>query len=129
MQLLYIALGGALGAVCRFLLSNAVNQRFASAGGFPIGTLAVNGIGSFLIGALFVVLNHYATGQAVSDQLRSLIIVGVLGGFTTFSTFSLETLQLIEAGLWSKALLNIILSVLLCILAAAAGVAVTKWAT
>jgi len=129
MQLFYIAVGGALGAVCRFLVSNAVNQRFASAGGFPVGTLAVNGIGSFLIGVLFVVLNHYFSGQNAFDHLRSLIIIGMLGGFTTFSTFSLETLQLIESGLWSKALLNIILSVLLCVLAAAAGVATARLAT
>ena len=129
MQLLYIAIGGALGAVCRFLVSNAINQRFASAGSFPIGTLAVNGIGSFLIGSLFVILHHYFSEQNAFDHLRSLIIIGMHGGFTTFSTFSLETLQLIEAGLWSKAMLNIILSVSVCIVAAAAGVAAARLAT
>jgi len=128
-QLFYIAIGGALGSVCRFLAATAVNQRYALNGGFPLGTLVVNGAGSFLIGFVFIMLQHHMTGHPAQVTLRSFIMIGMLGGFTTFSTFSLETLQLIESGLWNKALLNIILSLLVCIFAAAAGMAAARLTT
>ena len=129
MQLLYIAIGGALGSVSRFLISSAMMQRMSSGASFPLGTLTVNGLGSFLIGFFIVLIQHNFAGHPAQDHLRSFVIIGVLGGFTTFSAFSLETLQLIESGLWNKALLNIILSLLVCIIAAAAGMAAARLAT
>ena len=81
--------------------------------GFPYGTLAVNVIGSFLMGLLYVFMLER---MEVSAELRAAIMIGILGAFTTFSTFSIETMNLIEAGEITKAGLNIIFSVSLCLL-------------
>lgn len=112
-QLVGIALGGALGSVLRFLVSSGVYQWLGR--GFPYGTLAVNLIGSFLIGFLteVLILQRITFGT----EYRAAILVGVLGGFTTFSTFSLESILLIEQGNFSKAGLNILISVSACLLA------------
>jgi CrcB protein len=86
---------------------------------FPWGTLAVNVLGSFLMGLLFVLfLERLATGP----EIRSGVLVGFLGAFTTFSTFSMETLTLMETGYLGRAFLNMGLSVLLCVLACWLGV-------
>jgi len=85
--------------------------------------LLINISGSFLLGALVVILS--ARGPAV-DLLRSGLCIGLLGGFTTFSAFSVETLTLLEAEQWQRALVNIVSSVLLCLLGAAAGVAAAR---
>lgn len=86
---------------------------------FPYGTLVVNVIGSLLMGFLYVwLLERVAEGPA----LRAFLLVGLLGAFTTFSTFSLETLNLVESGQTAKALANILISVTLCISAAGLGV-------
>jgi CrcB protein len=112
-QLIGIALGGAFGSVLRFLVSTGVYQWLGR--GFPYGTLAVNLIGSFLIGFLteVLVLQRITFGT----EYRAAILVGVLGGFTTFSTFSLESIYLIEQGNLSKAGLNVLISVGICLLA------------
>ncbi len=120
-QLIVIAAGGAVGAVMRYGMSNAIYAMMGRS--FPYGTLAVNVVGSLLMGFLFVLLIERSTFDVV---WRSAILIGGLGAFTTFSTFSIETLNLIEDGALSLALLNILLSVALCIMAVWLGVAVAR---
>lgn len=117
MQLLAIATGGAAGAVLRFLMSGWIYSWLGR--GFPYGTLVVNVIGSLLMGLLSVLLIERLS---LGPEWRAAILIGLLGGFTTFSTFSIETLNLIESGEHAKALANVVLSVVLCIAAAWAGV-------
>ncbi|MEC4746920.1 fluoride efflux transporter CrcB [Methylomicrobium sp. Wu6] len=116
-QLIVIALGGACGSVVRFLVSTGVYQWLGR--GFPYGTLTVNVIGSFLIGLLAEALILQRVAFAL--EYRAAILVGFLGGFTTFSSFSLETIYLIEQGAFSKAAANIALSVFACLLAVWVG--------
>ncbi len=109
-QTLAIAAGGALGAVLRFWSAQWVYALLGR--GFPYGTLAVNLLGSFLMGLLFVLL---VERLSVDGSWRAFLLVGLLGAYTTFSTFSMETLQLILEGEGGKALANILASVLLCL--------------
>ena len=108
-NLLLVALGGSIGAVFRYLISIFMIQVFGSS--FPFGTLLVNVLGSFLMGVI------YALGQMshISPELKALIGVGLLGALTTFSTFSNETLLLMQQGLWLKAILNVVLNLSLCL--------------
>ena len=120
-QAMAIAAGGALGALLRYWSSLAVH---AMAGrGFPYGTLFVNVVGSLAIGLLAVLLLERS---AAGPAMRAFLMIGFLGAFTTFSTFSLETLNLIEAGELGKAVLNMLLSVLLCVGAAALGMMIGR---
>jgi fluoride exporter len=96
-----VALGGAVGAVARVSLSSFLNGRLAGAGGWPWGTFAVNLAGCFLIGLLVGVL---AGREGPHDGVRQFLGPGVLGGFTTFSAFSIETVELIERGRAATAL-------------------------
>lgn len=115
-QILFIAVGGAIGAVLRYLGSTAVYAWLGR--GFPYGTLFVNVLGSLIMGVLAILLiERISTGP----ELRALLLIGLLGSFTTFSTFSIETLNLIEQGGLIKAGLNILLSVILCLAAAWVG--------
>jgi CrcB protein len=97
-MLLYIALGSALGGVSRYLLGGLV-QRGAGPG-FPAGTLVVNVTGSFLLG-LF--LRYGLETYSLTPEMRAFLTVGFCGGYTTFSTFSYETVALLEDGQWSRA--------------------------
>ena len=112
--LLAVGTGGFLGAVSRFLLSGWV-QRVAGSS-FPYGTLTVNVLGSFLIGFLLLYFE-----QSVAPQQKALIMTGFLGALTTFSTFSLETVMMLQQNLYLKALSNISLNVLLCVMATLLG--------
>lgn len=116
-QLVAIGIGGALGSVLRFWLSSGVHAWVGRA--FPYGTLAVNVLGCLVMGTLFVLfLERFADNQV----WRAGLLIGVLGGFTTFSSFSIETFNLIEQGEPFKALANVALSVVLCIGATWLGV-------
>ena len=117
MQALAIAGGGAIGALMRFYASTGIYAWLGR--GFPYGTLFVNVTGSILMGFLYV---WFLDRVQVSPEMRAALLVGVLGAFTTFSTFSIETLNLLENGEWMKAVTNIVLSVLLCIAGAWLGV-------
>ncbi len=110
MQLISIAIGGAVGALCRYGMSNGVYALLGR--GFPYGTLSVNVLGSIIMGLSYVMLIER---MDVSPEWRAGITIGLLGAFTTFSTFSIETLNLIESGESIKAGINILLSVTLCV--------------
>ncbi len=114
--LLYVAIGGALGAVLRYSISSGIYHWFGR--GFPYGTLVVNVIGSLAIGLLTILLVEKFN---VSQELKLGLVVGVLGALTTFSTFSWDTLHLLEQGFVQKAFLNILLNVTVCIGAAWLG--------
>ncbi len=116
-----IAAGGALGAVMRFWVSSAVYAWLGR--GFPWGTLSVNLLGSFIIGLAFVMLTERLM---VGSEIRAFIMIGFLGAFTTFSSFSLETLALMQEGLLLKAAMNILISVVLCIIATWSGMLLAR---
>ncbi len=120
-QLLIIAGGGALGAVLRFEVSAYIYRLLGR--DFPYGTLAVNVIGSFLMGIFFILIIERGL---LSSEWRSAIIVGFLGAFTTFSTFSIETLTLMESGEINRALLNIVFSVAVCLCATWIGLIIGR---
>ena len=111
-----IAFGGSLGAVSRYWMASSTYQWLGL--GFPYGTLAVNLLGSLAMGFLWVLLLHRFE---VGEEIRHGLLVGFLGSFTTFSTFSLDVLHLAMGDELLKAILYILLSVLLCILGAWAG--------
>ncbi len=115
---LYVALGGALGSVARFWLSIAIATRYEST--FPYGTLLVNVVGSFVIGVL-AALSLPEGRFLLSPPARVFFMIGVCGGFTTFSSFSLQTYALALEGEWLRAAANTVLSVLLCLAAVALG--------
>lgn len=100
----FIFLGGALGALLRYGVSTGTHRLGGD--GFPWGTLAVNLIGSFVIGALWGLFERIE----VSQHLRHMLITGLLGAFTTFSTYSLENLHLLRDGNWRLAAVNIVVS-------------------
>lgn len=113
---LWVAIGGAVGSLMRYGTIVAVQRMTKSE--FPLATLAVNIVGSFIIGWLaYQMLER----DFMSVEARLVVVVGVLGGFTTFSTFSLETLRLIQGGGWPAAAANVTLSVAGGLLAAWAG--------
>ena len=118
---LALALGGALGAISRYWMSSALNQSGQMA--FPFGTLSVNVLGSFLIGGLYIYLSER---PELSEAYRHLLITGFLGALTTFSTFSLETLLLIEQGHYNTALFNVLSSIIFCLGSAYLGISLAK---
>lgn len=105
-----IAICGALGCLSRYLLSNWVLERAGS--GFPYGTLAVNLVGAYMIG---LIMEFAIRSTQLSPTLRTGIVIGFLGGLTTFSTFSYETFRLLEDGKVITAFVNVLGSVLVCL--------------
>jgi len=112
---LWVAVGGAFGSVGRFWLNGLVSQRFDT---FPAGTLVINILGSFLIGVLGALTlpegRMSSEGRAFTTQF---LMIGLCGGFTTFSSFSLQTLNLLREQEWLHAGGNVLLSVALCLVA------------
>ena len=116
-----IAIGGAFGAISRYWVSESMEK--VNGTGFPLGTFTVNLLGSFLIGALFII---FAEKLELAQEWRPLLVVGFLGAMTTFSAFSLDTLLLFQQGHYNTALFYIFSSVIACLFAAYAGIQLTR---
>jgi len=117
--LIFIGIGGFLGAIARYLISSFLQSSLSSQ--FPIGTLGVNILGSFLIGFLALYFQAHT-----SPQMKVLIITGFLGALTTFSTFSYESVMLLDEGMYLKAILSIFLNLSLSLLATITAIALYK---
>lgn len=111
---LWVAIGGAIGTVGRFWLSGFIDSRFGAS--FPFGTLVINVSGSFLIG-IFAAFADPDSRIMVPPTVRQFLMIGICGGYTTFSSFSLQTLRLMQDREWLYASANILLSVTLCLIA------------
>lgn len=118
--ILFIALGGAGGAVSRYLLANWVHQLWE--GRWPLGTLLVNMGGSFAIGIIFVLIER----QLIHPDWRGVLMVGFLGAFTTFSTFSLESIAMFENGHTVHALGYMATSAIMCVVMAGLSIQLTR---
>lgn len=120
--LAFIGMGGFIGSIARYGLQQLMYRWMPVA--FPLGTLSVNVLGSFLIG-LFYGMAH--RGNWLNDEWRSFLIIGICGGFTTFSTFSFETSTLLRDGHYLNAFSYILSSVVLCVVATIGGMALLKY--
>ena len=121
MQWLAVALGGALGSMARYALSTWIFQ--VSSHKFPYATLTVNVLGSFVMGILFVVIVERA---ALPQEMRSLLMIGFIGAFTTFSTFALDALGLWQNGHLFMALIYTLATVILCLIAISSAIWLTR---
>ena len=117
MPYLWVTLGSAIGGLLRYTITRWTMHISLS---FPYGTVFINVLGSFVIG-YFGTLTLQSGKYPASDNLRLFVMVGICGGFTTFSSFSLQTFDLMRSGGWGRALANVVLSVMLCVSAVAAG--------
>ena len=116
MAYLWVGLGSALGGMGRFWIAGFIGQRHGDA--FPWGTILVNVTGSFAIGVLAAFTGMDGRlHPKLSPLAGQFFMVGICGGYTTFSSFSLQTLKLIQAGSWSQAGANVVLSVIACLVA------------
>jgi CrcB protein len=120
-MIFYVAIGSAFGGVTRYLIGGAVQRLLDMT--FPIGTLFVNVSGSFLLGAI---LRYALETPGLTPEIRSLLTIGFCGGYTTFSTFSYETVALLKDGEWARAGFYAAASVLLSIAATFAGLAMAR---
>ena len=121
-DLLLVGTGGAIGSVLRMCVSSLV-QNVGFWGPFPLGTLSVNVVGSAVLGLLG---GLHDGGASFGAGTRLFVFIGILGGFTTFSTFSYETVALLRAGAASKAAVNVVASVLLCLLGVWLGYTIAR---
>jgi len=120
---LAVALGGAIGAMGRYGAGIALIRYPIAAPWLPLGTLSVNVVGSLLIGLVWAYLQQ----RNESEFIRLFVMIGLLGGFTTFSTFSLETVFMIAEGQWWRAVINISLNIFSCVAAAGLGIGLGRW--
>lgn len=120
-KIMAVAVGGALGSVLRYGLSNWVHSFVGR--GFPYGTLAVNVLGCLAMGILFVL---FVERSSENTLWRAGLIIGLLGGFTTFSAFSIETFSLMEQGAMAKAIGYVVASLMLCFGATWVGVVLAR---
>jgi fluoride exporter len=123
LAIIVVLAGGALGSMWRYSWSGFIAQRLGET--FPFGTLAVNLAGSMLIGVFSGLLAHVSSGTAAA-LLQQFLIIGVCGGLTTFSSFSLQTYNLIANGRWLAALANIVFSTGFCFVCVAIGWQITQ---
>ena len=114
---LWVAIGSALGGLLRYVLTRLWVEQSME---FPWSTVVINVLGCFVIG-FFGTLTLSGGRYPVSENVRMFVMVGVCGGFTTFSSFSLQTFDLVRAGAFGRALLNVVLSVVVCFFAVALG--------
>ncbi|GHH70130.1 fluoride efflux transporter FluC [Promicromonospora soli] len=124
-ELLVVAVGGGVGAAARFMVDGEIRARHS--GGFPWGTFVVNVVGSFLIGVfstLFFTLTHYGVAAEDARMLRFALTTGLCGGFTTFSTATVESIRLAQSGRMRLALANALGTLGLTVAAAGLGIAV-----
>ena len=125
-QYLVIGLGGALGSMLRFGLGTWIDTTVSKAGQlFPWGTIVVNITGCFVIGVIAGV--SMGDRALISPLTRSFIMIGILGGYTTFSSFSLQTLTLAQNNQWGAATANVLISVVLCLIGVWLGSLVAGW--
>ena len=121
-----VGLGGALGAMLRYAISLWAVQRFEAL--VPtaalLGTLIANAVGALLIGVLFVVITEKGL---IAESWRPLLVVGFLGALTTFSTFSLETVGLLQQGEWLTAMVYVLGSVIICLFLTWVGIELARW--
>ena len=120
-MLLYVALGSAIGGVSRYLLGGLVQRMLDTT--FPAGTLLVNVTGSFLLGAI---IRYALEIPSLTPEVRAFLTIGFCGGYTTFSTFSYETMALLEDGEWARAGVYITASVILSLIATFLGLALAR---
>ena len=124
MNVLAVFLGGGIGSVLRYLVKIFIENRFNFA--FPFSTFIVNLIGSFLIGFLFVMFESKFNFDPSHWIIRNFLLIGILGGFTTFSTFSMDVYCLFEKGFWLLAGIYILSSVIFCIAGVYCGILLGK---
>jgi fluoride exporter len=120
MRYFLVAVGGALGSVSRYWVDGLISEHFGRE--FPWGTVLINITGSFLIGLFFGVTGFEGRWLA-HPNTRAFLMIGICGGYTTFSSFSLQTLTLAQNGQWLRAGMNVVLSVILCLIAVWLGYA------
>ena len=122
-QLFMVFIGGGLGAACRYIVTTHVGARFGTF--FPFGTLLVHPVGSFLMGVVMGVLLLLVEQSNFTDEpWKMLLTVGFLGGFTTFSSFSMETLTLLRGGSYLYAVLNVLANIACGLFAVAGGMSI-----
>jgi CrcB protein len=122
-RLALVILGGGFGSGARYLVGGWAARALGSA--FPYGTIGINALGSFLI---TVVMYLSLTANLVGPDLRLLLATGVMGGFTTYSTFNYESLALFQQGAWLMGALNILATVFVCLAAGGLGLMLSRWA-
>lgn len=122
MRLLLVCLGGAVGTGARYLVGLGLPMLAGTS--FPFATLAVNVVGSFLLGAI---MHVGLSTNLLTPGARLVLSTGVMGGFTTYSTFNYETLELLREGAFGLAGVNVAATLLLCLLAGALGLALARW--